>query len=155
MFDGGVRVTTVCLGNICRSPIAAAILAEELSDLGVEVDSYGTAGYHVGRGADPRAMAALERAGYSLDHRARQASAVALADSDLVLAMDSTNLADLRAMGVDAVLILDLAGGGDVPDPYYGDDADFDEVVASIQAAVPGVRDYVEGVQGQDLAASP
>lgn len=148
MFDGGVRVTTVCLGNICRSPIAAAVLASELADLGVEVDSYGTAGYHVGGPADPRALAALERAGYALDHTARRASASALAGSDLVLAMDAMNLADLRGMGVDAVLIGDFGDFREVPDPYYGDDADFDEVVALIKACVPGVRAHVEGLLG-------
>ena len=137
------RITTVCLGNICRSPIAAAVLAAELADLDVEVDSLGTGGWHVGEGADPRALAALQRAGYDLDHVARQANADVLADSDLVLAMDADNLADLRAMGVDAVLIRDFdpaAVGQDVPDPYFGGQAGFDEVVEMIQAAVPGVR---------------
>lgn len=137
------RITTVCLGNICRSPIAAAVLAAELADLDVEVDSLGTGGWHVGEGADPRALAALQRAGYDLDHVARQASADVLADSDLVLAMDADNLADLRAMGVDAVLIRDFdpaAVGQDVPDPYFGGEAGFDEVVEMIQATVAGVR---------------
>lgn len=137
------RITTVCLGNICRSPIAAAVLAAELADLDVEVDSLGTGGWHVGDGADPRALAALQRAGYDLDHVARQASADVLADSDLVLAMDADNLADLRAMGVDAVLIRDFdpaAVGQDVPDPYFGGEAGFDEVVEMIQATVAGVR---------------
>lgn len=137
------RITTVCLGNICRSPIAAAVLAAELADLDVEVDSLGTGGWHVGEGADPRALAALQRAGYDLDHVARQANADVLADSDLVLAMDADNLADLRAMGVDAVLIRDFdpaAVGQDVPDPYFGGEAGFDEVVEMIQATVAGVR---------------
>lgn len=137
------RITTVCLGNICRSPIAAAVLAAELADLDVEVDSLGTGGWHVGEGADPRALAALQRAGYDLDHVARQASADVLADSDLVLAMDADNLADLRAMGVDVVLIRDFdpaAVGQDVPDPYFGGEAGFDEVVEMIQATVAGVR---------------
>lgn len=141
-----VRITTVCLGNICRSPIAEAVLAAELADLDVEVDSMGTAGYHIGRGADPRAMAALARAGYDLDHIARQASAQGLADSDLVLAMDAGNLADLRAMGVDAVLIRTFdpkAEDHEVPDPYYGSDLDFDEVVAMIQATLRGLREHL------------
>lgn len=144
-----MRITAVCLGNICRSPIAAAVLAAELSDLDVEVDSMGTGGWHVGNGADPRAMAALERAGYALDHVARQASPAVLADSDLVLAMDQANLADVNEMGVDAVLIRTFdpqADGLDVEDPYYGRDADFDEVVRVIQATVPGLRVHVEGL---------
>lgn len=138
-----VRITTVCLGNICRSPIAAAVLAAELADLDVEVDSMGTAGWHVGHDADPRARTALARAGYDLDHTARQASAAALAHSDLVLAMDSDNLQDLRQLGVEAELIRSfdpVADAEDVPDPYYGSAQDFDNVVAMIQATAPGVR---------------
>ena len=60
-----LRVTTVCLGNICRSPIAAAVLASELADLDVEVDSMGTGHWHIGQDADPRALDALARAGYA------------------------------------------------------------------------------------------
>jgi protein-tyrosine phosphatase len=138
-----IRITTVCLGNICRSPIAAAVLAAELSDLDVEVDSMGTAGWHVGRDADPRAHAALRRVGYRLEHRARQATADALAGSHLVLAMDGQNLDDLRALGVDAVLIRGFdpgADSADVPDPYYGSEEGFDDVVRMIVATVPGIR---------------
>ncbi len=144
-----IRITTVCLGNICRSPIAAAVLAEELADLDVVVDSMGTGGWHVGDDADPRARAALARAGYGLDHRARQASAHALAGSDLVLAMDSANLRDLRRLGVDAVLLRTFdpdADDRDVPDPYSGSAADFDEVVTMVQAAVPGIRSHVDAM---------
>jgi protein-tyrosine phosphatase len=143
-----VRITTVCLGNICRSPIAAAVLGAELADLDVEVDSMGTGGWHAGDPADPRALAALERAGYELEHVARQASPQSLADTDLVLAMDSDNLHDLRAMGVDAVLIRDFdprAHSPDVPDPYYGTAGDFDEVLAMIRATVPGLRAHLAG----------
>lgn len=142
------HITAVCLGNICRSPIAATVLAAELADLDVHVDSMGTGGWHVGDGPDPRAAAALQRAGYEVDHVARQASAQALAGTDLVLAMDSENLRDLRAMGVEAVLIRDFdprADGPDVPDPYYGDPADFDEVVRMVRAAVPGLRARLGG----------
>ncbi|MFN8183856.1 MAG: low molecular weight protein-tyrosine-phosphatase [Candidatus Nanopelagicales bacterium] len=144
-----IRITTVCLGNICRSPIAAAVLAEELADLDVEVDSMGTGGWHVGEGADPRASAALARAGYDLDHTARQATPRLLADSDLVLAMDAANQRDLRRMGVAAVLLRTFDPGADddeVPDPYYGTAHDFDEVVAMVQAAVPGVRAHLENL---------
>lgn len=143
------RITTVCLGNICRSPIAAAVLAAELRDLDVVVDSMGTAGWHVGGDADPRAHAALRRAGYSLEHRARQASAGALAPSHLVLAMDTENLDDLRDLGVDAVLIRSFdpdADGPDVPDPYYGSERGFDEVVTMVRATVPGIRRHVESL---------
>lgn len=142
------RITTVCLGNICRSPIAAAVLAAELADLDVEVDSMGTGGWHVGHGADPRALAALARAGYDLDHIARQADRRVLADSQLVLAMDRENLRDLQALGVQAVLIRSFdpqADAPDVPDPYYGTDDDFDAVVAMVRATIPGLRAHLDG----------
>lgn len=141
-----VRVTTVCLGNICRSPIAQAVLAAELRGLDIDVDSMGTGGWHIGSDADPRARAALQRAGYSLQHSARQTTASSLAGADLVLAMDQSNLHDLRAMGVEAVLIRTFDPATDeldVPDPYYGDDADFDAVVAMIRNTISGVRDHL------------
>ena len=141
-----IRITTVCLGNICRSPIAAAVLAAELTDLDVEVDSAGTGGWHVGDDADPRALLALRRAGYDLEHRARQVDSQLLADTDLVLAMDAANLRDLQRMGVDAVLLRTFdphADDPEVPDPYYGTPDDFDEVVAMVRAAVPGLRAHL------------
>lgn len=144
-----IRITTVCLGNICRSPIAAAVLADELGDLDVEVDSMGTGGWHVGDGADPRATAALARAGYSSEHTARQASPQALAGSSLVLAMDAANLRDLQRMGVQARLLRTFdptAEDTEVPDPYYGTADDFDEVVAMVQAAVPGIRAHLQNL---------
>lgn len=146
-----IRITTVCLGNICRSPIAAAVLADELGDLDVEVDSAGTGHWHVGGNADHRALEALSRAGYHLDHVARQATPALLADSDLVLAMDAANLRDLQRMGVPAELVRSFDPAADdieVPDPYYGTAADFDDVVSMIQATVPGVRARVHELYG-------
>jgi protein-tyrosine phosphatase len=81
-----------------------------------------------------------------LEHAARQATAGELAGSEIVLAMDQQNLADLHAMGVQAALIRSFdpaAGDLDVPDPYYGTEDDFDEVVAMIRATVPGLRAHV------------
>lgn len=146
-----IRITTVCLGNICRSPIAEAVLAEALADLDVEVDSAGTGPWHVGDNADRRALAALSRAGYDLDHVARQVVPGLLDASDLVLAMDAANQRDLRAMGVEAVLIRSFdpqADEVDVPDPYHGRPQDFDEVVTMIEATVPGVRARVQELLG-------
>jgi protein-tyrosine phosphatase len=141
------RITTVCLGNICRSPIATAVLAEELADFDVAVDSMGTGGWHVGQKADHRALAALARAGYDLDHVARQASAQLLEQSDLVLAMDADNLRELQRMGVEAVLIRwfdPAADDAEVPDPYYGGADGFDDVVEMIRTVVPGIRAHIQ-----------
>ncbi|MEU4287475.1 low molecular weight protein-tyrosine-phosphatase [Kribbella sp. NPDC026596] len=126
------HVEIVCTGNICRSPIGEVVLRAKLAEAGiddVEVTSSGTGAWHVGDRMDPRAAAVLRRHGYDGSaHRARQFRPGWFADRDLVLAMDSGHLAEL---GGDARLFAD----DDVPDPYYGDDADFDDVLAQIEKA--------------------
>ncbi len=148
------RVCLVCLGNICRSPIAAVVLANRVAEarLPVVVDSAGTGSWHVGEPADHRALAALRRGGYDGDaHRARQFHRSWFAERDLVLALDAANLADLRRLAPDdeartRVRLLrsfDLEAGDDlvVPDPYWGDDSDFDEVLALVDRAAEGLVD--------------
>nr|WP_281363208.1 low molecular weight protein-tyrosine-phosphatase [Nocardioides perillae] len=145
---GTYRVALVCLGNICRSPMADVVLQERLADLGlaeqVRVRSAGTGGWHVGRPMDDRAAATLRHHGYDPDrHRAQQADAAWL-DDDLVLAMDETNLADLRELaagpGVPDPARLRLFRDFDpvepgvaVADPYYGGDDGFGEVLAVVE----------------------
>lgn len=138
-----MRVALVCLGNICRSPMADVVLNARIADAGlrnVHVDSYGTGGWHAGKPMDQRAAARLARAGYDpSQHRARQFTAGTDADYDLVLAMDHQNLADLRDLGVpDEKLGLfrdhdPAPGDGSVPDPYYGGEDGFDHVLAIIE----------------------
>ena len=158
------RITTVCLGNICRSPMAEAVLRSRLERAGlgadVIVDSAGTGGWHVGEGADPRAVAALARHGYALDHVARRFDPAWFADSDLILAMDSDNLRDLVRMAPDPAArakvrmmrSFDPATRGrgdgdlDVPDPYYGGDTGFEKALAMLESASDGVVDYVRTV---------
>jgi len=134
----------VCLGNICRSPMAAAALRRAVVDAGlddvVEVDSAGTAGYHVGDPADHRARATLRSRGLDDAHTARRFEASDFATTDLVLAMDGANLADLQRLAptlADADKVVLLRGTGDVPDPYYDDT--FDEALDLIEAALPAV----------------
>ena len=134
----------VCLGNICRSPMAAAVLRRAVAEAGlddvVEVGSAGTAGYHVGDPADPRARATLRRRGYDDAHTARRFQASDFATTDLVLAMDDANVADLRRLAPDAegaAKVVLLRGTGEVPDPYHDDT--FDEALDLIEAAVPAV----------------
>ncbi len=151
------RITAVCLGNICRSPMAEAVLRAkfldaELSAL-VTVDSAGTAGWHEGDDADPRARRTLQQAGYPLQHRARQFRREWFGHTDLVLAMDESNLADLLqlarpAPGAERRIHLlrsfdPGASGTEVPDPYYGGDRGFFEVLQMIEAAADGVVEQV------------
>jgi protein-tyrosine phosphatase len=134
------RVCLVCLGNICRSPMAEIVLRSALDQAGladaVTVDSAGTGDWHVGQGMNRGALAALARRGYDGSaHRARQFDPSWFGSRDLVLAMDSSNLADLHAMGGDA----ELFAVADVPDPYGGDAAEFDYVLDLLEAAAPAI----------------
>ena len=135
-----MRILTVCLGNICRSPTAQAAIVEAAAAAGVdvEVDSAGTGDWHIGELPDERMRAAASAAGLTLDSRARQVEARDLRDFDLVLAMDRDNLAVLTSLrdGDDTARVelfrrWDPAADGDleVPDPYYGGRRGFEEVV--------------------------
>ena len=146
-----MHVVFVCSGNICRSPIAEKVFAAELERAGlaegVRVSSAGTGGWHVGDPADDRAAAVLRAAGYPSDHRARQVDAEVLG-ADLIVALDDTHRHALRDVGASRVRLLrsfdpTAPEGAEVPDPYYGGDDGFDEVLAMIQAAVPGMLDWV------------
>jgi protein-tyrosine phosphatase len=136
------RIAVVCLGNICRSPMAAAVLRHKIAEAGlsdeVVVNSAGTGDWHVGSGADRRARAALRSRGYSDEHRAQQFLSAHFADHDLVLGMDAANVRDLRRIAPDpqigaAVRLFDI--GAEVPDPYYGGPEDFEAVLDQIERA--------------------
>jgi protein-tyrosine phosphatase len=165
---GRYRVALVCLGNICRSPMADVVLSERLAGAGlaerVEVTSSGTGGWHVGHPMDERAAATLTRAGYDATrHRARQFAADWLEDRDLVLAMDAANLAHVRAAGAAAPdgrvrLFRDfdpVAPGGDVPDPYYGGDAGFEEVLAMVERTADALVTALATAVGTAVGALP
>lgn len=132
----------VCLGNICRSPMADVVLSARVDEAGlagrVSVDSCGTGDWHIGQPMDRRAAATLTAADYDPTlHRARLFEPAWLDDHDLVLAMDEQNLADVlgSTTGPDRDRVrlfrdFDPVGtGGEVPDPYYGGDAGFEEVL--------------------------
>lgn len=143
------RVTFVCTGNICRSPMAEWVLRHhvEREGLDVEVDSSGTGAWHVGDGADDRAVQALLGRGYASEHLARQFQPDRFHDYDLIIALDRGHLRALRSMAPDAearskIRLLrefDPAAGEDldVPDPYYGDGADFEHALELVEAAMP------------------
>jgi protein-tyrosine phosphatase len=145
-----MKVLFVCLGNICRSPTAEgvvrAIAAREFPGLGLEVDSAGTADYHVGEPPDRRTIAAARRRGYELASlRARQVTAADFRAFDYVLAMDHANLHELerQAAGGSARvgLFMEFASGdeAEVPDPYYGGIEDFERVLDLCETAARGL----------------
>lgn len=139
-------ILLVCLGNICRSPLAeAALRAEaERAGLAIEVDSAGTGDWHAGNPPDPRAQAVARDAGVDIAGlRARQVVADDFRRFTHVFAMDAQNLADLRAiMPQDATahvsLLLDMVPGREgasVRDPYYGGEELFEDTWADVSAA--------------------
>jgi protein-tyrosine phosphatase len=145
------RVCLVCLGNICRSPMAETVLRAEVAAAGLDgavvVDSAGTGDWHVGDTMDPGARDALARRGHDGSaHRARQFEPSWLAERDLILAMDSRNLANLwsmaRAQGEDTDRIrlfgkVGEIGGQDIPDPWGGGPDEFGHVLDLLGAAAP------------------
>ncbi|MDR9750442.1 low molecular weight protein-tyrosine-phosphatase [Pseudomonas sp. SZMC_28357] len=142
-----MRVLFVCLGNICRSPTAEGVLRHKLREAGlseqVEVASAGTGDWHVGNPPDKRSQSAAKRRGYDLSaQRAQQVSRADFAAYDLILAMDNSNLRNLKALQpATGKAELDLflrryAGEVDeVPDPYYDGEHGFEHVLDLIERA--------------------
>lgn len=146
------NILFVCLGNICRSPLAEGIVRTRLEAAGwggrIRVDSAGTGDWHVGRAPDPRAIAVARRHGIDIAGlRARQLVERDFHDFDWLLCADRNNLAVVRRrMPADtatrAHLLLDAAGLGaddEVPDPYYGDEDGFEQVFALLSRAADGL----------------
>ena len=152
MNNASMRVCFVCMGNICRSPMAEAVFRHVAHDAGVDVEvaSAGTGGWHVGDGADRRALAALRGRGYDgSTHRARQFAREWFERYDLVIALDRENEHSLRALardvpGADAKIRL-LLGDADVPDPYYGGDDGFEHVLDLVEGACERLLAEVRG----------
>ncbi|MFO7855948.1 MAG: low molecular weight protein-tyrosine-phosphatase [Paracoccaceae bacterium] len=156
--DAETRLLLVCLGNICRSPAAEAVLRAraEAAGLAVAVDSAGTGDWHAGEPPDRRMQAAARTRGLDLSAlRARQVRAEDFHAFDLILAMDRANLAALRRLrpdGARAELALmldhapDLGGPAEVPDPYHGGPEGFERVLDLLEAASDGVLDRLRRV---------
>ena len=153
-----VRLCFVCLGNICRSPTAEAVMLDLVNKaaLGaaIEVDSAGTAGYHAGDRPDTRAAATARRRGIELRGRARQFQAKDYDRFDYVLAMDQSNFDDLMELAGSAgarnklhlLRSFDAKSprGASVPDPYYGGDDGFEQVLDICTAACAGLLERVK-----------
>lgn len=150
------RVLFVCLGNICRSPIAEGVFRKTVESRGLhrqfEIDSAGTGDWHIGSPPDRRAQRAAARQGVDLSGlRARQTSAADMAAFDYIIAMDRANYTSLtRLAGAQhrhkVHLFLDLSpdtDGDEVPDPYYGGDYGFDQALDLIEQACAGLLDHI------------
>jgi protein-tyrosine phosphatase len=149
-------VLTVCLGNICRSPTAEAALREaaDVAGLDIEVRSAGTGGWHVGAPPDERMTRAAAEDDLVLAGAAARVTAADLVEATLVLAMDSSNLADLERLADDAGIEAEIRlfrefdpeaeGDLDVPDPYYGGPDGFAEVVRMVRRTAGEVVAHLE-----------
>ncbi|HMV69203.1 MAG TPA: low molecular weight protein-tyrosine-phosphatase [Myxococcota bacterium] len=143
-------VLVVCLGNICRSPMAEGILRALARERGRDdliIDSAGTAGHHADEEADPRTRAVLARHGASFPHAARRVLPDDFHRFDLILAMDAENLADLRARCPSERVgrlraVLEPIGGGDVPDPWYEGPEAFQR---TWELLLPALRAWIDG----------
>lgn len=142
-------VCFVCLGNICRSPMAEAVFSHLLEEAGIDgwaVDSAGTGHWHVGKGPDPRTLVVCRDQGIPIDCRARQLEAGDLDAFDHILVMDHANLATVQALAdtssvraqVELLTTWDPQGTPEVDDPYYADDAAFAAIYHQIRRSCEG-----------------
>lgn len=152
-----IRVLFVCLGNICRSPLAEAIFNHKLRQTNfhhlVEADSCGTSNYHIGESPDPRTIANAKKNGVSIEHSGRQFDPSDFERFDFILAMDRSNLNNIMKVSGSDRYVAKVAlmrnydpktQGGDVPDPYYGGEAGFEEVFSILDRSVDELLSHIE-----------
>jgi protein-tyrosine phosphatase len=157
MNEGRIGVLFVCLGNICRSPVAEGVFRDVVASEGFEdhfdIDSAGTSDYHIGDSPDPRSAAEAQRRGLTLDHAARQIGPADFARFDYVIAMDASNLGRIKrlASGATGSAELYLLRSFDesarddleVPDPYFGGPDGFAVVHDMIERASRGLLEHI------------
>lgn len=155
-----LAILFVCTGNICRSPTAEGVMSHVVQKAGlsqeIQVDSAGTIDFHSGEAPDPRAVIHAQKKGYDLSSLcARQIQSEDFDVFDLILAMDCSHLAVLHRLCPDdsrhkVHLFLEYAGitnPSEVPDPYYGDAADFDHALSLVEAGCEALLAKVQSQQ--------
>jgi protein-tyrosine phosphatase len=160
------RILFVCLGNICRSPMAEGVFRRLVAERGLsdcfEIDSAGIGNWHQGQAPDSRAQEAVMRRGIDISTQsARQLRADDFSRFDLILAMDASNHGDLRQLSPEHVRgkirhFLDFApytGTRDVPDPFFGEAEGFDHALDLIETAAEGLLEAL--VPKDDVDAKP
>ncbi|MEX1125633.1 MAG: low molecular weight protein-tyrosine-phosphatase [Acidimicrobiia bacterium] len=145
-----MRILTVCLGNICRSPAAAAAIKEAAVDGGfeVDVDSAGTGSWHIGQPPHPESVAAAARVGLRVDGRARRVTPSDFDRFDVILAMDRSNLRELTALAPNKASQAKLrlfrtydpdSDEDEIPDPWGGPTEGYEETIRIVRAAARGL----------------
>lgn len=160
------RVLFVCMGNICRSPMAEGVFNHMVRQAGlddvVKCDSAGTHAFHTGEQPDKRGIASAAKRGYQYgDHRARRVKDKDFEDYDLILAMDWDNLAALQAMAPKGAqhkiqLLMRFATeheSATIPDPYYGNQQGFEQCLDYIEDACTGLQEVAKRRATQVAAA--
>ncbi len=157
MEHNTIRILFVCLGNICRSPLAEIIIKAAATKRGLRhyhFESAGTGNWHVGGSADPRSAAKATEYGLDLSaHKAQQVTVQNCNDWDWLVAMDTENRGELLRMGVPESRLLMMrqfensANIADVPDPYYGGPDGFEHAYQMLAQNAEALLDYLEGQQ--------
>lgn len=155
-----MKILMVCLGNICRSPLAEGILAEKLKGHeDVFIDSAGTGGWHAGEAPDPRSVKVARNHGLDISgQRARKFTTDDFSRFDYIFAMDSSNAKDILELATSDVerkkvhLFLEFAGMNqqDVPDPWYGDATGFETVFRLLETACESVAGKLIASEGSN-----
>jgi protein-tyrosine phosphatase len=162
MMSHHVAVLFVCLGNICRSPLAEGVFRQVVEEAGLGhrflVDSAGTSSYHTGSPPDGRTVAEARRRGLHLDHAARQVQAADLEQFHYLVVMDASNHGKVerlaaRAPGKAELLMLrsfdpQAEGARDVPDPYFGGPEGFAEVHDMVERACRSLLEHIRRERG-------
>jgi protein-tyrosine phosphatase len=150
-----VKVLFVCLGNICRSPLAEAIFKTKIHKHGLnglfEADSCGTSNYHIGQGPDERTLMNALKNGVSIYHKGRQLSSEDLVVFDFIVAMDHSNHKNILKLEtalqhghkVKLIRSFDTEPGDEVPDPYYGGEDGFQEVFEILDRSTDGLIKFL------------
>ncbi len=153
-----IKVLFVCLGNICRSPLAEAIFNQKVLEAGLRdqfrSDSAGTSDFHIGELPDERTLKCAEKFGLSIKHRGRQVNRTDFRDFDYIVALDDKNLRDLNKLKVTfgfenkhIHLMRDFTPGEQglcVPDPYYGGEDGFVEIYYILQEALDNFLAHIK-----------
>jgi protein-tyrosine phosphatase len=160
--DQTLSVLFVCLGNICRSPLAEALFRNVVAEAGLEdrfvIDSAGTSGYHDGEPPDRRTTAVAAQRGVTVEGTSRQITGTDVDSFDYLIVMDSENLRNVErlarnARGAPEVWLLrefdpDPDGDLDVPDPYFGGGDGFENVHEIVERSARGLLDYIRQQHG-------